>query len=61
MNQFVQRRKQELWDKGGMEGNERGDIFTHLVAASDGSEKYVLDQQEVVSFYYHSSCNESWF
>ena len=59
MNQFVQRRKQELWDKGGVEGNEGGDIFTRLVAASSGTEKYVLDQQEVVRFYYHSGWNGS--
>jgi hypothetical protein len=52
MHKFVQRRKQELTDAGGIEQGERGDLFSRLVAASDGIEKYSLDEQEVVRINY---------
>ena len=45
MQQFLQRRKQELH----IETGDRGDLFTRLVAASDGVGKYAMDDQEVVS------------
>lgn len=52
MHRFVQRRKQELRDNGGIEKGERGDLFSRLVAASDGIEKFSLDEQEVVRINY---------
>ena len=51
MRDFVQRRKQELRDAGGVDEGDRGDIFTRLVAASDGTGKFTLDEQEVVSYF----------
>jgi hypothetical protein len=60
MQQFVQRRKQELRDVGGVEEYERGDLFTRLVAASDGVEQYALDEQEVVRID-HSSRDKMCF
>ncbi|KAF8075089.1 cytochrome P450 [Lyophyllum atratum] len=48
MQEFVQRRKQEVKDIGTPEGGDRGDVFTRLVAAAQGGDKYGLEEQEVI-------------
>lgn len=52
MRKFVEKKKQELAQHGGDEEQHRGDVFTRLVAASEGDGKYGLDEPEVVMHFW---------
>lgn len=48
MHKFVEAKKRDLAQHGDNSEQQRGDIFSRLVAASDGAGKYGLEEQEVV-------------